>query len=104
MILALLLAIAFPSADQTAWMRPESFHLVIGMPHDDAMRALRTTGVKVIGDVTASRVVADYTDSKTLTLSFERNRLKSVRFELFVILHEAKGAFAEEAGYLRATF
>jgi hypothetical protein len=48
--------------------------------------------------------VVDYADDKTLTLVFERDRLKSARFELFLILHDAKSAFAEQTAYLRAKF
>jgi hypothetical protein len=103
-ILALLLATAFPSSDKTSWMRPESFHLVIGMPREEAMRALESGGWKPRSDAAPDRVVVDYADDKTLTLAFQRGRLRSARFELFVILHDAKKLFAEEHAYLRATF
>ena len=103
MIFALLLAVAFPSVDKTSWMRPQSFHLVIGMPRDEALRALESSGWKAKSDE-AQRVVVDYAEDKTLTLAFERDRLQSIRFELFVILHDAKSAFTEETAYLRATF
>jgi hypothetical protein len=101
-ILALLLAIAFPSTDKTSWMRPESFHLVIGMPRQDVVRALESNGWKTKRD--AEQLVVDYAEDKTLTLGFQRGRLHSIRFELFLILHDAKSAFAEETAYLRATF
>jgi hypothetical protein len=104
LILALLLAVAFPSTEKTVWMRPESFHLVIGMPREEALQALRSNGWKVKSGADAKHVVVDYTDTKTLTLAFERDRLQSIRFELFVILHDAKSAFAEETEYLRAAF
>lgn len=102
--LALFLATAFPSSDKTAWMRPNSFHLVIGMPRAEAMRALASSGWKAKKGPDADHVVVDYADDKTLTLAFQRDRLKSARFELFVILHDAKSAFVEETAYLRATF
>lgn len=103
-LLALFLATAFPSSDQTAWMRPNAFHLVIGMPRAEAMRVLASNGWKASKGANANQVVVDYADDKTLTLAFERGRLKSARFELFLILHDAKSAFAEESAYLRATF
>jgi hypothetical protein len=103
MILALFLAVAFPSADKTSWMRPQSFHLIIGMPRQDALRALESDGWKTKSE-DDKHVVVDYADDKTLTLAFERGRLKSVRFELFTILHDAKPAFDVETAYLRATF
>jgi len=102
--LALFLATAFPSSDKTAWMRPDAFHLVIGMPRAEAMSALATSGWKAKKGDDADHVVVDYADDKTLTLAFERGRLKSARFELFLILHDAKSAFSEETAYLRATF
>jgi hypothetical protein len=47
------------------------------------------------------QLVVDYAEDKALTLQFERERLKSVRFELFTILQEAPKAFEEERAYLR---
>jgi len=102
-ILAILLATAFPSTDRTSWMRPQSFHLVIGMPRQEALRALESNGWKAKSD-NPRQVVVDYAEDKTLTLAFERGRLRSARFELFTILHDAKPAFEAEAAYLRATF
>lgn len=103
-LLTLFLATAFPSSDKIAWMRPAAFHLVIGMPRAEAMRALASDGWTVRKGGDADHVVIDYADDKTLTLVFERGRLKSARFELFLILHDAAGSFAEETAYLRATF
>jgi hypothetical protein len=103
-VLALFLATAFPSGDKTSWMRLESFHLVIGMPREDAMRTLQSQGWKAKNDNDAKHVVVDYAHDKTITLAFERGRLQSVRFELFLVLHDAKSAWAEETAYLRATF
>ena len=103
MILALLLAVAFPSADKTSWMRLQSFHLVIGMPRRDALRTLESSGCKAKSS-DAKQAVVDYADDKTLTLAFARGRLRSVRFELFTILQDAKPAFDAETAYLRATY
>ena len=99
-----LAAAAFPSTDKTSWMRPESFHLIVGMTRAEAMRVLDGNGWRPRKESDANRVVIDYADDKTLTLSFERDRLRSIRFELFTVLHDAKYAFAAETAYLRAAF
>ncbi len=85
-------------------MRPESFHLVIGMPREDVVRALDSNGWKTKRGDDAEQLVLEYADDKTLTLGFRKGRLHSVRFELFLILHDARAAWAEETAYLRATF
>jgi hypothetical protein len=93
-LLALLLATAFPSTSRTAWMRPDSFRLAIGMSRAEAMAALETWGPKLGKD--PSEVVVDYSDDKALTLHFRKDRLISVRFELFVFLPDIRPAFEEE--------
>ncbi len=93
-LLALLLATAFPSTSRTSWMRPDSFHLTIGMSRVEAMTALEKWAPKRGKD--ANEVVVDYSDDKALTLEFRKDRLTSVRFELFVFLPEIRNAFEEE--------
>ena len=100
LLLALLLAIAHPSA-RTDWMRPESFHLAIGMKRADAVGALRAWNPKQGRN--ANEVVVDYASDKALTLEFRKERLHAVRFELFVLLPEARAAFNEHRAYLRGT-
>src|SRR5436309_3545636 len=85
-------------------MRPESFHLIIGMPRADALRTLQSDGWKAKEGADAKHVEVDYDADKSFTLAFERGRLASVRFELYVILHDARSAFAEETAYLRSAF
>jgi hypothetical protein len=94
LLLALLLATAFPSTSRTSWMRPDSFHLTIGMTRVEAMTALEKWAPKPGKD--ANEVVIDYSDDKALTLQFRKDRLTSVRFELFVFLPEIRIAFQEE--------
>jgi hypothetical protein len=94
LLLALLLSTAFPSTSRTSWMRPESFHLTIGMTRDEAMTALEKWAPKPGKD--ADEVVVDYSDERALTLQFRKGRLTSVRFELFVFLPEIRLAFDEE--------
>jgi hypothetical protein len=97
-LLALLLATSFPSTSRTSWMRPDAFHLTIGMSRVDTMTALEKWAPKRGKD--ADEMVVDYSDDKALTLQFRKDRLISVRFELFVFLPEIRVAFDEERAYL----
>jgi hypothetical protein len=101
LFLALLLATSFPSNSRTSWMRPDAFHLTIGMSRADAMSALEKWAPKRGKD--AQEVVVDYSDDKALTLQFRKDRLISVRFELFVFLPEIRLAFDEEKARLADT-
>lgn len=103
-LIALLLSTAFPSASQTSWMRPESFHLTVGMSRAAALAKLKSGGWELRAGDQKERVIVDYADDKALTLEFHRNRLRSIRFELFTFLPDARVAFQEEKAYLRATF
>ena len=98
LLLALLLATAFPSTSRTSWMRPDSFHLTIGMSRTDALTALEKWAPKPGKD--ANEVVVDYSDDKALTLQFRKDRLTSVRFELFVFLPEIRPVFEEKRASL----
>jgi hypothetical protein len=101
LFLALLLATSFPSNSRTSWMRPDAFHLTIGMSRADAMSALEKWAPKRGKD--SQEVVVDYSDDKALTLQFRKDRLISVRFELFVFLPEIRLAFDEEKARLANT-
>jgi hypothetical protein len=100
-ILGLFLAITFPSNSKTSWMRPESFHLTIGMNRAAAVKVLESNGWKTKRGDSDSQLVVDYADDKSLTLQFAGQRLTSVRFELFTILQEAPAAFEEARVALR---
>ncbi len=104
-LLALLLAIAstsLPAASTTLpvvstttdWMRLDAFHLTIGMPRADAVDALRAWDPKRGKD--DSELIVDYASDKSLTLEFRKDRLRSVRFELFVLLPQVRKAFEEK--------
>lgn len=99
-LLAFLLATEFPSASKTAWMQPESFHLAVGMSRDEALDKLKATGWKTKKQ-DANHVLIDYADDKAVTLEFHRDRLWSIRFELFAFLPDSFTAFAEEKAFLR---
>jgi hypothetical protein len=98
LLLALLLSTAFPSTSRTSWMRPESFHLTIGMTRAEAMQVLEKWAPKPGKD--ADEVVIDYSDERALTLQFRKGRLTSARFELFVFLPDIRPAFEEERARL----
>ena len=100
-VLAFLLATAFPSSSRTAWMRPEAFHLAIGMSRADTLKRLESDGWKTKPGKDASQVVVDYTDERSMTLGFERDRLNSIRFELFEVLPQIRSAFDEEKAFLK---
>ena len=101
-LLALLLLTAFPSNNRVAWMRPESFHLVIGMPRAEALKTLEKWTPKA--GKNNDELVVDYSDDKALTLEFSKDRLTSVRFELFVFLPEIRVAFDEQKKYLAKAY
>jgi hypothetical protein len=100
-IVALLLfSSAFPTTNRTAWMRPESFRLAIGMPREDAVRKLKEDGWKPQKGDGANQLIVDYDSNKSLTLEFQRERLTSIRFELFVMMPDVGHAFDEEKAFL----
>ena len=98
--LVLFLATAMPSAKGTAWMHPESFHLVVGMPRAEAMKTLSEGGWKPTKGRDADELIVDYTQTKALTLQFRKERLHSIRFELFGMLPEVQRAFDEQKSVL----
>ncbi|HEX6159509.1 MAG TPA: hypothetical protein VF111_05035 [Thermoanaerobaculia bacterium] len=90
-----------PAAGQTTWMRPDAFRLFIGMQRVDALVALRESGFDVKDGGKPNESVVDYAGDKALTLEFQKDRLHSIRFELFTFLPQARKAFEEEARHLR---
>jgi hypothetical protein len=98
LVATLLLLTAFPSNSRTGWMRPDSFRLVIGMPRAQAEEVLEKWAPKAGRD--SNELVVDYADDKAMTLEFKKNRLASVRFELFEYLGAVRLAFDEEKQYL----
>ena len=103
-ILALILATSFPSTSKTSWMRPESFHLAIGMTRSEAVRKLEEDGWKTQKGDRPDQLIVDYTTTQSLTLDFHKDRLHSIRFELFTIIDQIGNAFEEEKTYLETTF
>lgn len=80
-------------------MRPESFHLAIGMSRTETLEKLESWKLKK-GDA-ADQMVIDYADDKAVTLEFHKDRLRSIRFELYCFLPDSHSAFEEEKAFLR---
>ncbi len=79
-------------------MRPDAFHLAIGMPRAEVMRALKSWEAKPGKD--ANELIVDYSEDKSLTLGFTKDRLTSLRFELFAYFPIVRMAFDEEKQHL----
>ena len=91
---------AFPSNSTTSWMHPESFHLVIGMKRADALAVLSANGQKPEKGGDEDHLIVDYTPTRSLTLEFQRDRLRSIRFEMFMPANQVESAFQEERKFL----
>ena len=96
-LLLVVLAAEFPSTSKTSWMRPESFHLAIGMSRSETLEKLDAWKLVKKGD----QMVIDYADDKAVTLEFHKDRLRSIRFELYCFLPDSHSAFEEEKAFLR---
>ena len=85
-------------------MRPDLFHLVIGMPRAEVVKTLTQKGWKTKPGDDKNHVVVDYSDDKGVTLQFRKDRLSAINFELFALVPEAQTAFAEQKGVLQEKF
>lgn len=94
-MLLLLLGIG-PSAHGTSWMAPESFHLSLGMKRNAVVKRLEKDGWKLEKGKVESHLVIPYESGKTVTLGFEKDRLRSIRFELVDFFPAVKAAFREQ--------
>ena len=103
LLLAILFAVA-PTVTQTAWMRPDAFHLTIGMKKADAVKALAEGGVTLRDGDHAGQMIADITQTKSITVEFAKDRLQSIRFELFTMSDAIGTVFEEEKKALRDSF
>lgn len=91
-------------ANHTSWMRPDLFHLVVGMPRTEAVKTLEANGWKVKPGDDKDHLVVDYADDKSLTLQFRRDRLNAVNFEYFALVPEAQSAFTEQKDVLKERY
>jgi hypothetical protein len=105
MILAFVALLAsITPASKTSWMRPDLFHLVIGMPRAVALKTLTENGWKTQPGEDKDHVVVDYSDEKSVTLRFRKDRLSAISFELFALVPVAQSAFAEQKEVLQEKF
>lgn len=105
MILAIVAVLAsIAPTSKTAWMRPDLFHLIVGMPRAEAVKTLNENGWKTKPGDDKDHLVVDYSDDKSLTLQFRKERLNAISFELFALVPEANLAFAEQKNVLREKY
>ncbi len=98
--LLVALAVSFPSSSKTSWMSPQSFRLVIGMERAEALKTLSDAGWTIKPGRDKDEKIVDCADDKAVTLQFDRDRLRSVRFELFGLTPDIRAAFEEEKASL----
>ena len=95
--LALLLLLGTgPSAQKTSWMTPESFHNSLRMKRTAVLKQLKKDGWKWEKGKVESHLVIPYQNGKTVTLGFEKDRLRSIRFELVDFFPAVKAGFREQ--------
>jgi hypothetical protein len=102
----LLLAVldAFPAPTTTSWMSPQAFHLSVGMRRSKVVAVLEGGGWKPRPGKAANHLVIVYGEQRSITLEFERERLRSIRFELFDFIPAIKSSFAEESAELESRY
>jgi hypothetical protein len=103
-LLTLFLANPFPSASKTSWMRPESFHLTVGLKRAEALKRLADGGWATKPGKKKNELIVDYSDADSFTLQFRKDRLQAIRFEHFAFLQDSRTAFDEVKDYLRGAF
>lgn len=97
-LLSLLLLGVPETKVDTSWMRLDAFHLAIGMSRTQVMSTLSAWQPK--HGKNANEMTVDYSDDKSLTLEFRDERLRAVRFELFVMIADVRKAFDAERARL----
>jgi hypothetical protein len=102
LILAVLNAFSAPT--KTSWMSPEAFHLAVGMQRSKTVEVLEGGGWKPRAGNAPNHLIVEYGDRRSITLEFERDHLRSIRFELFDFIPVVTRAFAEEKAALEDRF
>jgi hypothetical protein len=98
-LLSLLLLTVPARKVDTTWMRLDAFHLAIGMSRMQVLSTLNAWTPKP--GKNSNELTVDYSDDKSMTLEFRDERLRAVRFELFVVLPDVRKAFDEERARLQ---
>ena len=96
----ILFAVSASVANSTIWMRPEAFHISIGMEKDAAERAINDSGYIARPGDHSGQLIVDCTPTRSLTMEFEKDRLRSIRFELYLRHADLDAAFEEEKKFL----
>jgi len=94
----------FPSLSKSSWMAPESFHLVIGMGQAETLKSLRDNGWKAKEAKDKGQFYVEYDEGKTLTLTFAKKKLQSLRFEYVDFLPSVRSSFTEQKEILADRF
>lgn len=76
-------------------MRPEAFHLELGMSRSDVESALNRSQWTLRPGKEPGQLLFDYDEGRTVTLTFEPEGLQSIRFELVDFIPALRGAFDE---------
>jgi hypothetical protein len=102
----LLLAVldTFPATTKTSWMSPQAFHLSVGMRRSKVVAVLEGGGWKPRPGKAANHLVVEYGEERSITLEFERDHLRSIRFELFDFIPAIKSSFAEQSADLERRY
>ena len=82
-------------------MEPAAFHLKVGMSRGDAVERLRVGGLATKPGKRGDELFVEFDQGKTLTLSFRRGNVSSIRFELVAFPNEIREAFVEKKKALR---
>lgn len=99
-VLFTILATVFPSSSKTAWMQPAAFQLALGMTREKAVASLKTAGWETHPGKQDNHLVVEYDAGRSVTLAFEKGRLRSIRFEFVSFIPELNAAFQEQKKFL----
>lgn len=81
-VFLLLLASQFPSANDTGWMEPASFRLLIGESREHVESAFERRGWELEAGENENSLLHPYAETKSVVLEFRDDHLVSIRFEL----------------------
>lgn len=102
--LLLLLAAQFPSANDTGWMEPAAFHLLLGESKDHVRAEFERRGWTLERGETEDSLLHLYDDSKSVVMDFDDGRLVSVRFELVSFRPQLAEDWKRVKSHLREKF
>lgn len=92
--LALLFGGVVPDT-ATGWMDPARLGVSLGMTRADAVRTIEGRGYATEEGKEPGHLIVPVGEKRTVTLAFEADALRSIRFELVSFLPEIQSAFEE---------